>query len=194
MARHYGRDRPQESRSRHHPPRSRHQHGQQLHSRLRCPGNRRLRNQLFLLRPRTDLTRAIDSRRGTIHRAPLSFRYLVTSLLHFFYNPFYGPPPRTRPHSPCSRRSHRLCRRPTLLRRQASVPSWPSPRRYRPPRRTEHFLLSHRHLPGPQRRTFSASLALLPFPPLIIGRPNRVSTPPARGFLSPTDITCPPPH
>jgi hypothetical protein len=56
MARHHGRHRPQKSSPRHHPSRPRHQHRQQLHSRLGRSRHRRLRNRLLLRRPRTHLS------------------------------------------------------------------------------------------------------------------------------------------
>src|SRR5579864_3563350 len=55
MARNHGRHRPQESRARHHSPRPRHQHPDELRPRLRRPGNCGLRNQLLLLLHGIDL-------------------------------------------------------------------------------------------------------------------------------------------
>src|SRR5712691_4708186 len=95
----------------------------------------------------------------------LHFLY-VLSFLHLRYNVLHGPSPRTRPHSPSSRRPPRPHRRSPLSRRQAPLSSRPPSGRHRPPRRAHHFLFPHRHLPPPQPWPFFPLLALLPFPPL----------------------------
>ena len=56
LARDHGRHRSRQGRARHHPPRLRRQHPEQLHARFGRSGNRRFRNRLLFRRPRTDLT------------------------------------------------------------------------------------------------------------------------------------------
>src|SRR5438094_328465 len=154
MARNHGRHRPKEGRSRHYPARPRHQHRQQLHARLRRPRDRRLRNRLLLLRPRTDLT----LRTGGLAPPSLAVGFVLggvlSSLAHYFFTlflleSFHGSPSRTRPLSPSLRHSPGPSRRSSLLWEQAPLPPGKIARRHRPPRRTHYVLLSYRYLSCP---------------------------------------------
>ena len=77
-----------------------------------------------------------------------------------------APQSATRPYSDSSRRTTGRRRYPTLLRRQASLPSWPLARRHRPSRRSQHLLSSVHHLHSPQHRPQLDLLARKPLSPL----------------------------
>src|SRR5215469_15157528 len=79
----------------------------------------------------------------------------------------HGAFPRSRPHAAFLWSTSYPGRCVSVLRQQAPLPLGKTSRRHRSSRRTHYVLLSHRHLPSSERRSFSPCLALLPLAPLV---------------------------
>src|SRR5215472_5388604 len=79
----------------------------------------------------------------------------------------HGAIPRSRPHSSFLWSPSYPCRCFSVLRQQAPLPIGKTSRRHHSSRRTHYVLLSDRHLPASERRSFSPGLALLPLAPLV---------------------------
>src|SRR5580692_2099007 len=169
MARHHGRHRPEKSNPRHHPLRLGHQHRYKLHSRLRRPRHRRLRNRLLLPRPGPNLTLSshiVGAGLAPPGAASLPRRNILCVLNPLSLNSSHGPHPRPGPPPPDRRHSPDDRRRPSLFQRPPPLPPGPPARRHRPSQRTHYLLLPNRNLDLPQHRFFPHPLARVTLPPL----------------------------
>jgi hypothetical protein len=79
----------------------------------------------------------------------------------------HGAFPRSRPYAAFLWSTSYPGRCVSVLRQQAPIPLGKTSRGHRTSRRTHYVLLSHRHLPSSERRSFSPCLALLALAPLV---------------------------